>query len=669
MQANPFFEVYAGDRMTSNEFVNIFSPYLVDHAQPLFIPGNVVVKGVQGSGKSMLLTLLKSEVRLEYARAGANFPVKGTMGTFIGAGVNLAHDNAMDFGYRAVSDDAKETAVFFADFVNYKIILDLFRSLRTLQAAKGLPHAPEINLDADREAAFVKDVQSAAAFQGALLGCQSIGDLEQRISERLNAYVRFLHRNDDRLDESIRRSKTDMGTPISTMVSALKKAGVVQEQTPVFVHIDQYEELENIAAADVPVPDYRAVINRALARRDPTVSYRIGTRGHAWRNHGHIQGTSARLEEERDYKFVDLDLLLKRQENVKTWVFPGFVADVFARRIRHVGLAPKDSDGDVLLDTIFGEGMTPAAKARRYGGRNPRRAVKIDAEWPKDFQDALIALSETDPLEARLIEARALQKTEKSAPTGRRILPRELSMAVHEEVEREWWRKARIELALVQIAGRCQERPIWSGRDEIIDLSGGNILTFLNIGANIWETQGQLGRQSGTPNLAQIAADIQAIGIFKASDYWLKKISRETGHSGDRSRFAKQLGEEFARRLHGDRQMSNPGHNGFSVLDDELAAKEFRHVGFLLEEMVDYGTLISSSHTTKEKDRRARTKFYLNPVLCPHFKIHYKRLKEPIYVHATDVEDWMRDAGLAVPESSRTRRSRATPSALPLFES
>jgi len=114
--------------------------------------------------------------------------------------------------------------------------------------------------------------------------------------------------------------------------------------------------------------------------------------------------------------------------------------------------------------------------------------------------------------------------------------------------------------------------------------------------------------------------------------------------------------------------MSNPGHNGFSLLDEELSAPEFDHVRFLLEEMVDYGTLMSSPHTTKEKDRRARTKFYLNPVLCPHFKIHYKRLKEPMYIHVLEVQDWMRDAGLSVPEVDRVRRPQTFQANLPLFE-
>ena len=107
MGTNPFFELYVGERISSKEFVTIFSPFLVGYAEALFLPGNVVVKGVQGSGKSMLLSLLTSEVRREYTLANEQLPVSPEIGQFIGAGINLAHSNAIDFGYRTISTDRK----------------------------------------------------------------------------------------------------------------------------------------------------------------------------------------------------------------------------------------------------------------------------------------------------------------------------------------------------------------------------------------------------------------------------------------------------------------------------------------------------------------------------------------------------------------------------------
>ena len=669
MRINPFFELYVGDRLSSSEFVNIFSPFLVEHAQALFRPGNVVVKGVQGSGKSMLLSLLKSDVRVEYARAKTPFPVHGEISKFIGAGINLAHSNAIDFGYRAISNDANETALFFADFVNYTVLLDLFRSIRILSESSGAEMGNlHIDPSAERERAFVTVLTAADIFQGILEGCTSIDAVEGRMRGRLNAYRRFLHMNDRDLNGQIRESKTDIGVPISAVVGWLKESGIIGQDVAIFIHIDQYEELANISSPKHS-PDYRRVINRALARRDPAISYRIGTRGHAWRNHGFIFGADAKLEEERDYKFVDLDVLLRRHENPKTWVFPRFVEDVFARRLKHAGLASKEATGRELLEDVFGKKMPPEEEAKKYGGDNPHKCVKVDHDWPEDFQRDIFALTERDPLSARLLEAWVLQQLGRSTNSKTHILPCDLSITkmLPAMREKKWWKKERIELALVQIAGRCQQRPLWSGFSEIIELSGGNILTFLSICQSIWDTQNQVGKKGETPtDLGQIGFEVQAIGIFKASTYWLEKIKQETGQSGERFRLAKQIGDVLGRDLYADRQMSYPGHNGFSLADNDL--DRFPHVKELLEEMSDYGTVVVSRHTTKEKSRRSRQKFYLNPVLCPQFKMHYQRLKEPKYIDPTQVEDWMHEAGLRLPDSYRPRVARVEEPSLPLFE-
>ena len=653
MPINPFFELYVGDRLSSREFVDIFSPFLVDHAEALFLPGNVVVKGVQGSGKSMLLSLLKSNVRLEYASAGTNFPVQRDLRKFIGAGINLAHSNAIDFGYRVISDDVKETALFFADFVNYTILLDLFESIRTLSKLPNTDMAdPQIDLSAERQHDFVSTLTTADVFQGALEGCTNLVAVEDRMRKRLNAYRRFLHMNDKDLDSHIRESKTDIGIPISAVVGWLKEYGIIERAVAIFIHIDQYEELANISSQKHS-PDYRRVINRALARRDRMLSYRIGTRGHAWRNHGFIFGAEAKLEEERDYKFVDLDVILRRHEDRRTWVFPEFAEDVFARRLKHAGLASREATGRDLMKDVFGKNIPPKEEAKKHGGINPRKCVRVDSDWPEDFKKDIYALAEKDPLSARLLEAWVLQQLSRSTNSRERILPRDLNMKkmLSAMQKKEWWRKERKELALVQIAGRCQQRPFWSGAEEVTGLSGGNILTFLSLCQFIWDTQNQVKEEGeALTDLSEIDHKVQTIGIFKASNYWLEKIRQETGQSGERFRLAKQIGNVLGRDLYADRQMSYPGHNGFSLADKDLALDHFSHVKKLLEEMSDYGTVIASQHTTKEKDRSSRQKFYLNPILCPQFKIPYQRTKEPKYIHPTQVEEWMREAGLPFPE-------------------
>ena len=89
MSVNPFYELYLADTMSATEFVTLFSPALIPHVQPLFLPGNVVVVGMQGSGKSMLLTLLRAETRLKYERVTHEFPVPKERRRFVSCAVNF----------------------------------------------------------------------------------------------------------------------------------------------------------------------------------------------------------------------------------------------------------------------------------------------------------------------------------------------------------------------------------------------------------------------------------------------------------------------------------------------------------------------------------------------------------------------------------------------------
>ncbi|RZJ78267.1 MAG: hypothetical protein EOO47_14345 [Flavobacterium sp.] len=59
IRINPFHELYVGESVGPDKFVGLFSNVIVEHALSLFQPGHVVLKGLPGSGKSMLLNLLK----------------------------------------------------------------------------------------------------------------------------------------------------------------------------------------------------------------------------------------------------------------------------------------------------------------------------------------------------------------------------------------------------------------------------------------------------------------------------------------------------------------------------------------------------------------------------------------------------------------------------------
>ena len=165
-------------------------PTLVKHVEALFVPGNVVITGSQGSGKSMLLSLLKSEVRLAYAAAPADFPVLGELGKFIGAGINLAHSNAIDFGLRELpgigGSNEEVTALHFGDFVNYGVCLDMLRSVEKLGSESTTRRSLGLDFSDTVRGSFVKSLSADASWKGYLRGVSGWDELKVRLFGRLS---------------------------------------------------------------------------------------------------------------------------------------------------------------------------------------------------------------------------------------------------------------------------------------------------------------------------------------------------------------------------------------------------------------------------------------------------------------------------------------------------
>ena len=104
--------------------------------------------------------------------------------------------------------------------------------------------------------------------------------------------------------------------------------------------------------------------------------------------------------------------------------------------------------------------------------------------------------------------------------------------------------------------------------------------------------------------------------------------------------------------------MSNPGHNGFSIALEDLNINE--EIKIFLDEATAYGDLYDAPHTSKLNDKKKRRKWYLNPILSPHFRIPVVHTKEPIYLTTREIRKWLaslkkstnKDFGLGTEESN-----------------
>lgn len=649
---NPFEVLYVTDSPDPRLFVDLFSDLPIQFSQPIFQLGNVVLKGTQGCGKSMLLNLLKPEIRLAYHKASVDFPVPSELGRFVGAGINLTLSGALDIGQRPVigttDEDEALFPLLFGDFLNYFIVRDLLRSTKLMAES---PDVFDNAVNGKRLDKCARELSRQDCWFGILHGCESFDAVCKKIDDRIAVYRSFHQFNCD-IPEEITSSKTNIGEPIARTEEALKIAKVIDEDTPVVVRIDQLEKLyrSDILRRSLGT-QYRRIVNKALGKRDSRISYRIGTRPYAWDDDLTVFATDDKLEHLRDYRIIDLDEELRRRENEGTWVFPQFAQDTFRRRLKRVQLSPsRESDS---LATIFGKQPSDKDVALEYA-RNSRASrasyvLQIKDDWPDDWKEFLLETFGEDPFDAKLAAAWALQSGQ-SGKKGVRLAEPPPNEKNPPWRSRKPWRKERVRQCLMQIAARCAQRQKWSGSRMILALSAPNISVFLSVCHEIWDAfQRSESRKPPSKRIDAvrdgIPANVQTVGIETASRHWYHKIPElPSGH--DRQRFVDVLGRKFRKWLLDDVAMSYPGHNGFSLTVEEL--EQCPPLARFLQDAFDYGDLFAVEHTTKLRDRRRRIKWYLSPILSPFFQIPEAHTKEPYYTSIAEITSWLNEAGVVI---------------------
>jgi len=103
-----------------------------------------VLKGRQGSGKSMLLNLLETSTRVAYAHSQTKYPVPLKQRQFISAGVQLSRENSSLVAARSAelpeNQRANIVAANFADYLNSLLCLDLLKNVSYLAQEQAKDH-------------------------------------------------------------------------------------------------------------------------------------------------------------------------------------------------------------------------------------------------------------------------------------------------------------------------------------------------------------------------------------------------------------------------------------------------------------------------------------------------------------------------------------------------
>lgn len=659
---NPFQTLYLTEALDDPElFAKLFSPLIIPgEAEQLFRAGNVVLLGSNGAGKTMLLRLFSPHVCATVLAQEKPWPVPRDLFRFFSVGINLLHSGFGSLGQRRLAPDMDEHLLrwqlLFGDFLNYYLTNELLNALEKISSGQTTSLSEFLNISASPKQldAYATWLSQRECWFGALAECRTLARLKDRAQARIATHQAFMNWNINEVPREIDCTKTRIGVPLAEAARGLQDLNILAKDVPFTITIDQYETLAQIDYESTP--DARSSVGRALCRvvnsllaaRDPKVSYKIGARPFSWHFERRSFGTDARLELGRNYQIVDLDEILRRRENIKTWTFNGFAADVAARRIASTFRGQAEEYTTWLQHRL--QELTPNEELARYYGKDPNKMVPGDDSWPSEWNALLREIYHRDRYEACLAAA----WTHQIVGRGDKLPP--ITAARQKRPwDKQWWRKERREAIMTQAASACRQRRIYGGWSTVVTLSGANILVFLGLCREIWDVwdRSRVGREA----TRSISAEVQSHAIRIVSEAWLEKQTEFPG-GATRKDFVIRLGIALRRALLDDKALSNPGHNGFSLLLEDYEGPDAAAVKAFLANACDFGALLASAHTTKERDRRPRRKWYIFPILCPQFEIPAIRTKEPFYTSVETVRGWMEPGSRIELRLRASRRDR-----------
>ena len=614
---------------------------LIGETLQVFQPNNSIVTGPQGSGKSMLLNLVRYRVMTEWLNSAGEPPKPlHAVSLYLGISINLVRANYHAFGRRSASrslglkeiDENIEISCA-GDFLIQYLLREFLQALAYLGGGDGSPlrqwFGVPIGLEFDQLAQTISELP---CWFGYYRSCSSLKELQARCDARLNILRSFLNTNIQTVPETVMETKATWPDALHSLGTLFSDPSITARKVPLFVVIDQYEVLPELNKSHGTA--LQRLINTFIKARDPVVFYKIGARTHDWGQELRVIGAESRIEVGRDYNLTNLSTVLMRQESAGGWLFPKFAADVAMKRFEAKGYQLSADE----VRAIFGD-WKPEEESRRYFKRSRRVGELLEGLSPSVTKLVEAQLtSDTSPLDIRLIGAWVRQQIQRGSSDSEL---RALIKGKAWENIRPWWRKERVEVALLQVASIANQRRLYYGWRSTVYLAGGNITAFLLICAEIWDEAAKRG--TDPIERMQIAVEAQSAGIYRASEQWRNRDRNEQFGGSGRFDVVTRLGAAIHNALVEDKAMSNPGHSGFSLRENDLlASPQGQSIAMFLNRGVNWGIFEERQHTSKQKSEGgSRRKWYLHPLFSPAFAIPITRVKEPLYIDCLTAHDWL----------------------------
>jgi hypothetical protein len=614
---------------------------LVGEALQVFQPTNTVLLGPQGTGKSMILNLLRYSVLNEWLSDGNLPDPLGSVSPFLGISINLQRANFIAFGRRSVQPHRAHDERFAldasaaADFINHYLYREFLKGIDFIYGPEGGFLRNWMNISGDPSTAdyIAAEIARCTSWFGWYAKTRTLAEAIARCEERLLIWRSFLNMNIDEIPVEVWESKSGVGEPLHEMANILRHAAKAGQGLPLFVTIDQYEvlpELNRVFGSTL-----QRIVNTLIKARDPVVFFKIGARTYDWGKELRVWGAESRVEVQRDYRQVDINEILMRTED-GNWRFHNLAKDVAFRRINQVGRTKVSVE---QVPHIFGKGDPHAESFLYFSAKTweSRKTVLLKKLRPS-IQEALLARCppSASPLTLRLAAAWALQRQQRGLPEEQII-----KEAADAPWENSSWAKERVEIALLQVASLANQKKRYSGWATVLQLSGSNITAFLYLCSEIWDIALKLGYVPS--HRKPLPVNVQTEGILTASTKWRSRDRIEIATGGrERYEVLSRLGPSIHEALVTDFAISNPGFSGFSLRDTDLiVTKHGKDVARFLQNAVSWAIFEERLHTSKQREGATRRKYFLHPLLSPAFEIPFTRVKEPYYASVDEVFAWL----------------------------
>ena len=642
---NPFQDLLVTELIENfTQYRQMFSEkILVGETLEVFQASNVVLSGPLGSGKSMLLNLVRYPVIARWISDSGTppTPIK-LLPAFFGISINLTRVGVSAFGRRSVAksfgrDDEFYDASAAADFINHYLFREFTSGLKFLREAKGRSLREWLQIDREclSDDWIFPKLSKWSAWFDYYRGAKTLEELSERCTARLEVWRSFLNANIDKVPDSVWSTKSSDTVPLHEMGNLLELlGGGGGKKLPLFVVIDQYEELPKLNRPFGIV--LQRIVNTLVKARDPVVFYKIGARTYDWGKELRVWGSDSPIEVRRDYVVVDLGDVLMRKENSNGWLFPKLATDVAYRRLTVQGhFKVRRSQIEDMLGP-----WSPEKEAGLYF-RNKNRRVAVIPKISESVRGRIIAIcgKHASPLQLRLASAWAIEQIQKRVPES--VI---LSKLSGRPWSRQWWAKERKEIALIQIASFANQKRLYFGWNTVLYLSGANISAFLMICSEIWDSATRMDvsplRRKALPYR------VQSDGIWNASKNWYERDKIENAGGTRRYQVVNNLGSAIGDFVVRDLGISNPGHTGFSLRETDLFnSQEGQQVALFLNEAVSWAVFEERRHKSKQREGAARRKWYLHPLISPTFSVPFRRVKEPFYAAIDQVSQWLKATG------------------------